>query len=190
MPRGANIFQSASAVVVCANGAETPRLLLMSQSNQFPDGLANSSGMVGKYLMFDCAPTPRGLFEHPLNEYKSIHDTRVLHDFYDADPKRGFYGGGGMDARFDLYPIGFALGRHARGNSQVGSGFQEAACAEYFTRTMTILAHTTCLPVESNNISLDPDVKDAWGLPALRVTFQDHPDDMKNYALLVRPRAK
>jgi choline dehydrogenase-like flavoprotein len=45
------VFQRARAVVVCANGAETPRLLLMSQSNLFPDGLANSSGLVGRSLM-------------------------------------------------------------------------------------------------------------------------------------------
>ena len=46
-------LQRASAVVLCANGAETPRLLLMSQSNRFPQGLANSSGLVGKHLMFN-----------------------------------------------------------------------------------------------------------------------------------------
>src|SRR2546425_12380615 len=40
-------FQSTKAVVLCCNGAETPRLLLMSKSNLFPNGLANSSGMVG-----------------------------------------------------------------------------------------------------------------------------------------------
>jgi hypothetical protein len=82
----------------------------MSKSNRFPDGLANSSGLVGKYLMFDSFVSASGLFEHPLNEYKSVQVTRVVHDFYDADPKRGFYGGGGIDARFDLYPISFALG--------------------------------------------------------------------------------
>lgn len=178
------VFQRARAVVVCANGAETPRLLLMSSSNRFPNGLANSSGMVGKNLMFDCGLAVRGLFDHPLNDYKSIQTTRVVHDFYDADPKRGFYGGGGLDARFDWYPIGFALGAMPEETPKWGAGFK-AACTEYFTHTMTILAHSTCLAVESNGISLDPDVKDAWGLPAMRVTFQYHPDDMKNVWWLV-----
>ena len=94
---------------MCANGAETPRLLLMSQSNLFPNGLANSSGLVGKYLMLEATAGALGTFEHPLNEYKSVQVTRVLHDFYDSDPKRGFYGSGGLDARFDFYPIGYAL---------------------------------------------------------------------------------
>jgi choline dehydrogenase-like flavoprotein len=46
-------LQRARAVVVCANGAETPRLLLMSANSAFPQGLANSSGLVGEYLMFN-----------------------------------------------------------------------------------------------------------------------------------------
>jgi choline dehydrogenase-like flavoprotein len=51
--------------------------------------------------------------------------------------------------------------------------------AEYFTHTMTVLSHTSSLPQLGNSISLDPDVKDAWGLPAMRVTFNFHPDDVK-----------
>jgi len=45
-----------------------------------------------------------------------------------------------------------------------------------------ISGHATCLAVEQNSISLDKNVKDAWGLPALRVTFKNHPDDMKKYS--------
>jgi choline dehydrogenase-like flavoprotein len=56
---------------------------------------------------------------------------------------------------------------------------------ESFTRTMYLLSHSTTLPVESNSISLDPDVKDAWGLPAMRVTYKNHPDDLKNMQFLL-----
>ena len=49
---GAEQAQLAKAVVLCANGAETPRLLLASESDQHPNGLANSSGVVGTNLMF------------------------------------------------------------------------------------------------------------------------------------------
>jgi choline dehydrogenase-like flavoprotein len=48
-----------------------------------------------------------------------------------------------------------------------------------FTRTVEIFCHGTSLPVENNSFSLDPDLKDAWGLPALRMTYKDHPDDLK-----------
>ena len=50
---------------------------------------------------------------------------------------------------------------------------------EYYTRSVFMLSHTTSLPVKTNSISLDPEVKDLWGLPALRVTYKDHADDMK-----------
>jgi choline dehydrogenase-like flavoprotein len=50
--------------------------------------------------------------------------------------------------------------------------------AEYFSRTMASMSHTTCLPQLQNSISLDPAVKDAWGLPAMRVTFKLHADDV------------
>src|SRR5436853_2319939 len=67
-PQKQEHFQKAKAVVVCANGAETPRLLLMSKSNLFPQGLANSSGLVGKFFMLDSGSLTLGTFEHPLNE--------------------------------------------------------------------------------------------------------------------------
>jgi choline dehydrogenase-like flavoprotein len=174
-------FQKAKAVVLCANGAETPRLLLLSKSNLFPDGLANSNGLVGKYLMFDCDSGANGIFEHPLNEYKSVVVTRVVHDFYDSDPKRGFYGGGGMDARLESYPVEYALFSTPPGTPKWGAGFKRSL-QENYNRQLMILTHLTTLPLESNTITLDPEVKDAWGLPAMRVTYKNHPDDLKNMA--------
>jgi len=171
--------QKAKAVVVCANGAETPRLLLLSANKQFPNGLANSSGIVGKNLMFNSGALSVGVFEHPLNDYKGFAVSRILHDFYELDPdKVGFHGGGGLDARFDQTPISFALGGLPPGTPRWGKGFKEVL-SHNFTRTVEILCHGTSLPVENNSFSLDPDVKDAWGLPALRMTYKDHPDDVK-----------
>jgi choline dehydrogenase-like flavoprotein len=170
-------FQRAKAVVLSANGVESARLLLMSASNRFPHGLANGSGLVGKYLMWDTGSAVSGVFEHPLNEYKSIQVTRLIHDYYRADPKRGFYGGGGIDARFDYYPASFALHGLPDDAPKWGAEYKKAL-QTYFTRTMLLLAHTTSLPLETNTITLDPKVKDAWGLPAIRVTFQPHPDDL------------
>ena len=172
-------FQKAKAVVVCANGAETPRLLLLSDSKQFPDGLANSSGLVGKHLMFNSGAISMGVFEHELNDYKGFAVSRVLHDFYALDPaKVGFCGGGGMDCRFDLTPIAFAMTGLPPSTPQWGAKFK-AALHHNYSRTMEIFAHGTSLPVPANSISLDPDVKDAWGLPSICVTYKDHPDDLK-----------
>jgi choline dehydrogenase-like flavoprotein len=173
--QGHDQFQKAKAVVVSANGAETPRLLLNSASSRFPRGLANSSGAVGKYLMFNQGSQVHAQFEHELNEYKSVQVTRILHDFYDADPKRGFYGGGGIDARMGAQPVGWAL---ASGGELPRWGADYKERLEGFTRSMIATGHCTSLAMESNNVTIDPTLKDSWGIPSLRVTYKDHPDDL------------
>ncbi|TFH73706.1 GMC family oxidoreductase [Gammaproteobacteria bacterium LSUCC0112] len=171
--------QLAKAVVLCANGAETPRLLLLSASAQHPDGLANGSGMVGKNLMFNGYSAAIGLFEHPVNAYKSIPATRVIHDFYELDPALGFYGGGGIDGRHPHrgLPMGTALSAGLFGGASWGSDFKRSMTQE-FTHTAAFDGHTTSLPQETNNVTLDPDVKDKFGRPAIRSTYKDHPDDI------------
>jgi choline dehydrogenase-like flavoprotein len=168
-------FQKARAVVVCANGAETARLLLMSASTQHPDGLANSSGLVGRNLMFNTYAEVHATFEHELNEYKSVQVTRIVHDFYDSDPKRGFYGGGGLDGRIGPNPIAWSVFAPPPERSW-GREFKQLL--EAMPRAMVVATHGTSLPLESNRVDLDPELKDAWGLPAMRVTYKDHPDDL------------
>jgi len=154
--------------------------LLMSANPRFPDGLANSSGLVGKYLMFNQGANAFGVFEHELNEYKSVQATRVVFDFYDSDPKRGFYGGGGIDARIGPNPAFWTLSGPA--GRQWGKSYKDHL--RTFPRTMLAAAHTTSLAVENNSVSLDPKLKDAWGLPAMRCTYKDHPDDLRFAAWL------
>lgn len=176
-------FQKARAVILSANGAETPRLLLLSSSGHFPDGLANSSGLVGKHLMINGFSSVLAVFDQPLNDYTSAAVSRVLHDFYELDPKLGFYGGGGLDARFGRTPITFALGSVPPGIPRWGQAYKKWL-AETFSHSMYVSSHATSLPVEANSFSLDPDLKDDWGLPALRMTYKDHPDDLKTVQYL------
>jgi choline dehydrogenase-like flavoprotein len=171
------VFQKARAVVLCANGGETPRLLLMSKSNQFPDGLANASGLVGKGLMLNGGSYVNATFEHPLNAYKGAPVTTISYEHYELDKSLGLYGGGGIDFRLAVPPIQAA--------TQVPSG-QPTWGREYwrnlketFTRSIAGFGHTTSLPVEQNSVSLDDEVKDAWGLPAIRTTYKDHQNDIK-----------
>lgn len=174
----AEVRQPARTVILAANGAETPRLLLMSESAQFPDGLANSSGKVGKYLMWNGQTAAFGRFPRPLNEHKSVTVTRILHDFYDSDPARGFYGGGGLDARMGFGPMLFSLLAMPPDTPAWGAGFKQAL-QETFSHSMELACHSTSLPVETNSISLDPTVRDRWGRPAMRVTYSDHADDLQ-----------
>ena len=177
--------QKARTVVLAANGAETPRILLMSESARHPDGLANSSGLVGKYLMLNGHVATYALFDEPLNEYKSIQCTRIVMDYYETDPKRGYYGGGGIDARplINSFPIMFALGGLPPGSPSWGAEYKRLL-AHNFTRNVALLSNGTSLPQERNNITLDPELKDAYGRPAIRMTWRDHEDDLKNIGFL------
>jgi choline dehydrogenase-like flavoprotein len=176
---GTERAQSARAVILSANGAETTRLLLMSESSRHPDGLANSSGFVGRNLMHNAHSLASGVFEHPLNDYKGPQVSRIIHDFYEADAARGFYGGGGIDARplFSATPILHAVNGMPPDVPRWGAEWKDAI-AHNFTRQMTLLGSTTSLPLERNNITLDPESRDAWGRPAIRETYHDHPDDL------------
>ena len=180
---GVEQAQPAKAVVLCANGAETPRLLFLSESSQHPDGLANSSGIVGKNLMFNYNPQTWAQFSEPLNEHKSVVATRVVMDFYEADPRRGFYGGGGIDARATIGPLFWAaLDNPFPGMPTWGSAFKEQLTR--FRYTMSATGHATSLPQETNTVTLDPDLVDAWGRPGIRLTYLDHPDDLAFGAFL------
>jgi choline dehydrogenase-like flavoprotein len=171
--------QKAKAVIVSANGAETARLMLLSASESHPDGLANSSGFVGRNLMFNAHSTANAVFEHPLNEYKGVQASRVIHDFYDSDDKRGFYGGGGIDARalWSATPIFHALLGMPPDVPRWGKAFKDAF-ANNFTRQMTLASSTTSLALDRNNITLDPSNTDQWGRPSIRATYRDHDDDL------------
>jgi choline dehydrogenase-like flavoprotein len=176
---GAQQAQKTRALVLAANGAETPRLLLMSESSQHPDGLANGSGLVGKYLMGNGHSVIHGYFERELNDWKSIQVTRIVHDFYENDAKRGFYGGGGIDGRplVNSMPAMHALTEAGTGPLRWGRDFKRDV-REGFNRHMGILGSTTSVPLESNNITLDPSQKDRIGRPLVRMTYRDHDDDL------------
>ena len=176
---GNEYFQKARSVILAANGAETPRLLFMSATDRFPDGLANSSGYVGKNLMFNAHSTTTGVFEHPLHEYKGIQVTRIAMDYYNSDEKRGYYGGGALDARpfINGFPLLFALQGLSPDTPKWGKAYKEEL--EYsFTRNMLVTTAATSLPQMQNSVTLDPENKDRFGRPSIRVTYADHPDDL------------
>jgi choline dehydrogenase-like flavoprotein len=175
---GVEQAQRARAVILAANGAETPRLLFLSESSRHPEGLANSSGLVGKNLMFNINTSAIGVFPEPLNEYKGIMATRVMMDFYDTDPARGFYGGGGIDARSTLGHLFFAMFEGLSPDEPSWGPEFKARMARSYTRHANFSGHGTSLPMERNAITLDPELRDAWHRPAIRVTYEDHPDDL------------
>ena len=165
-------FQKAKAVVLCANGVETPKLLLMSGSGAHPSGLANSSGMVGRNIMFNGFVMTQAIFDHPINGWKGVVASRVVWDQVIMPKESGLYGGGGFDLRCMAMPVSTSMFTPGWGRDwkrMVRTGFSNGVFAA---------GHETQMPQLTNRVDLDPTVKDAWGLPAPRLTFKSHPNDL------------
>jgi choline dehydrogenase-like flavoprotein len=171
-------FQPARLVVLAAGGVESARLLLLSQSPRFSHGLANSSGLVGKNLTLHCpGPTLIVSFPEPLDGHRGSPSTRVLHDFYKTDSRRGFIRGGFMHPRaHGGDPIELSL-RPIHG-ARWGQKHKDS-----MRETWRYYLHSHCtgesLPVESNMVDLDPDVRDRFGLPVARITHTSHENDIR-----------
>jgi choline dehydrogenase-like flavoprotein len=172
------VRQRARAVFLCANGGETPRLLFMSETSRSPHGLANSSGLVGKHLMFNGNTGGGAEFEHEVNGYKGAPVSRIVLDTYDLHDK-GYYGGGGFDFRYPFPPLLSSLSL-APDAPQWGSDFKKTV-KRVHNRASQCWGHTTQLPVATNAVDLDPEARDSWGLPAIRVTYKEHDADLRMY---------
>src|SRR5690606_21315383 len=85
--------QRARIVCVAGNSIESPRLLLNSASSMFPDGLANSSGQVGKNYMRHTTGSVYAIFEKPVHMYRGTTMAGIIQDESRNDPSRGFVGG-------------------------------------------------------------------------------------------------
>ncbi|WP_146617439.1 GMC oxidoreductase, partial [Arthrobacter globiformis] len=170
-------FQAASVVIVAANGIGTPRLLLMSESKMFPDGLANSSGLVGKRFMTHPFGTSVGLYEDDLEDWTGPTGEAIESmQFYESDPSRGFVRG----SKWHVIPsAGRPLGminRWTRGEGVSGEPFWGEAFTEKMSDSVghliEIMVMPEDLPEESNYVSLDPVLKDSDGLPAPKVHYR------------------
>ena len=165
---GQTHFQSADVVLVAANGIGTPRLLLASASARAPDGLANSSGLVGRRLMVHPLALVKGLFREDLESWRGhAGGSIVSYEFYASDERRGFVGG----AKWAMAPTGGPL-RAALTNGGVwGDGHHRHVrdrfgCAAHWGLVCEDLPHP------ENRVDLSPTLTDRAGLAAPRITYR------------------
>lgn len=162
---GKEHFQRSRAVVVAGYAIETPRLLLNSACPGFENGLANSSGTVGRYLMAQAGNVILGRFEQPVRQYKAPPAHALTEEFYETDPKRGFARGFAIQTVGPL-PIGFAKqiivakGAWGWGMSRIMMDYNHWA-------GFGMLGEI--LPWEDNRVTLAEE-KDHFGLPVAKVT--------------------
>lgn len=168
---GAARHISAGTVILAANGAGTARLLLLSRSKQHPDGLANSSGLVGKRLMHHPTGMVSAVFPDMERNFEGAFACTLLcQNFYETRPEHDFRRGYQMQLVRSEAPLTFALGGH---QPRLPWGKDHhAAFLQRFGRTASLTVTTEDLPEESNYIDLDPDLKDSSGIPAPRFHYR------------------
>ncbi|MEB2346454.1 MAG: GMC family oxidoreductase [Deltaproteobacteria bacterium] len=164
--------QRAEIVVLACNGVGTPRLLLNSTSKRFPDGLANRSGLVGRNLMFHPYAMVLGVFDENLDSSRGPTGCGLWsHEFYETDRARGFVRGFSFELMRGLGPLSTALWGFGKGLVPWGEGHHRAQ-AELLDHTAGLLAICEDLPEPHNRVTLDPELRDAHGIPAPRIEYQ------------------
>ncbi|MEL6480493.1 MAG: GMC family oxidoreductase [Pseudomonadota bacterium] len=170
--------QAARAVAVAGNSIESPRLLLNSASSMFPDGLANSSGQVGRNYMRHMTGSVYAIFPEPVRMWRGTTMAGIITDESKNDPSRGFVGGYEMETLSIGVPFMAAFldpGAWGRSFTSAMDGYENMA-------GMWLVGED--MPQESNRITLHATEKDQYGQPVPNVHFTDHPNDiaMRNHA--------
>jgi len=164
--------QKAEIVVVACNGIGTPRLLLNSRSKRFPDGLANSSGLVGRNLMFHPYAMVTGIFGERLGGFKGPTGCCIMsQEFYETDPSRDFVRGYTVETLRGMGPVSTALLGTSTGRIPWGHG-HHAAFDELFDRTAGMVIICEDLPEPENRVTLDPELTDGNGIPAPKLHYR------------------
>jgi choline dehydrogenase-like flavoprotein len=158
--------QKASIFVLAAHTIETARLLLLSESSQFPHGLANGSGMVGKNFMERPAVAVTGIIKEHAYPHRIGFPTAASLQF--CDPKnRGEIGA----MKMAFHTLGAPLPHTIAGSSgKWGKGLADEV-REMFGHQIEVEAAIEQLPDPKNTVTLDPNLRDFFGDPAPRITY-------------------
>ncbi len=168
--RGVERVQPAQMVILAANGIGTPRLLLNSASARFPDGLANSSGLVGKNLMLHPWPQVVGYVEDQLDGDRGPMTVMWSKEFYETDPSRDFVRGYTLQFARGTGPVNEAITSMIAGRLPWGRDHHRVYRTLLYRR-LTIGVACEDLPEEHNRVTLDPVLKDSHGIPAPKIDY-------------------
>lgn len=178
-PDGSDNAIEADLVIVAPFIYDNVRLLLLSKTARFPNGLANSSGQLGKHLMAHIGVRVFAAFDdRNVNVYMGPSAQRHTLDDFNADNfdhhGLSFIRGAQISvspADLEGGPIGAAISMNPPpGIPRWGAAYRDFL-AKYFARHAAVNAQTENLPYADQTIDLDPDVRDQWGLPAPRLTY-------------------
>ena len=169
----------ARVVVVCCNGVGTPRLLLNSTSRLFPDGLANSSGQVGKNFMIHPFRMLEGVFEHRVDGWRGPFGIPAMsQQFYETDPSHGFLRGYTLLLERSFGPLHQAWGSFA-GHPIPWGRDHHRVMRRRFGHLIRVTVLGEDLPEAHNRVELDADLTDSNGIPAPKVFYTYSKNSLK-----------
>jgi len=167
-------FQKAKAVIVAGYAIESPRLLLNSACPGHDNGLANSSGTVGRYLMAQAGNIILGRFEQLVRMYKAPPAHALTEEFYETDPSRNFARGFAIQT---VAPLPIAFGKQmVAAKGAWGWGLRREMMDYNHWATFGFLGEI--LPWPENRVTLAEE-RDQFGLPVAHVSFNLHDNDKK-----------
>jgi len=163
----------ARVIVVAGNAVETPRLLLLSKSRLFPNGLANSSGLVGKYLTEHLSVFSYGIFAERLDSWRGVPTGGIIQDFYATKPGNGFARGWVISVENEpQWPLATARTIPGWGTEH------KTRVKEMFSHRVGLASDGEQLPEESNQVKLDPSIKDNYGIPVPQIVNTHGDNDL------------
>ena len=193
-PDGSDNTVEAEFVILSPFIYDNTRLLLLSKTDRFPSGLANSSGEVGKHLMAHMMPNVFVAFDDryvnvfmgPSAQKHTIDDFNA--DNFDHHGVNFIRGSQISIGTINLQggPIGATTMNPPSGIPRWGAAYRDFL-ATYFARCAAMVAQTENLPYADQTIDLDPNVRDQWGLPAPRLTYDwRRPNELARVEFMVQ----
>ncbi|MGH8261071.1 MAG: GMC family oxidoreductase [Steroidobacteraceae bacterium] len=168
-PQGVEQRQKARIVCVACNSIETPRLLLLSESARFPRGLANSSDQVGRNFCHHTGGFVWGVFDKPIHFWRGTTLAGIVEDETVNEPKRGFVGGYHLElAALDLPSLPLS------GFPCTMWGPELGFVMEHYRNLAGIFINGEDMTRATNRITLNPRVKDGFGLPVANIHVDEH----------------
>jgi len=173
---GTRYEQRADVVILACGAVESARLLLLSQSGKFPNGLANGSDLVGRNATFHEYSAAVATFDDPIYAWAGGgYVAASSFEFYEHDDSRGFVSGGHIAAAGVGIPL--PINWSLPNRPAWGAGAKQVD-REFFNHSMAAGMVVHDMPQHDNRIELDDEVTDAWGLPVARVTLTPHENDL------------
>jgi gluconate 2-dehydrogenase alpha chain len=188
---GREYFQPAEVVLLASYTYENVRILLLSKSRAFPNGLSNNGGQVGRHYLshFQTAPVS-ALFPFELNNWYGLPAQGVAVDDWADDnfdhSGLDFIGGGNLWVYSDRRPIG-AASMSTYGRAPAWGSKWKSFIRENADRFNLAYLQKTTLPYEDNYLDLDPVAKDPLGFPVIRITA-DYKDNERRMGPFIQDK--